>query len=92
MPGLQTNEVGTKSTSSMWSVSKREASRVRPRVFLETGTEEGWHHPLLKGGHGVVEEGGGGSGGVRVGFDHVKRACHLDVRVEVRRGQLRQRG
>lgn len=54
----------------MRSVSKREASGVRPRVFLETQTEEGWHHPLLKGGHGVVEEGGGGSDVVRT---HVKR-------------------
>lgn len=76
----------------MWSVSKREASGVRPRVFLETGMEEGWHHSLLKGGHGVVEEGGGGSGVVRIGFDRVKCVCHLDVRVEVRQGQLRQRG
>ena len=76
----------------MWSVSKREASRVRPRVFLEMGTEEGWHHPLLTGGPGGVEGGGGGSGAVRSGFDRVKHACHLDVRVEVRRGQLRQRG
>ena len=47
---------------------------------------------LLKEGHDVVEEGRGGSGGVRVGFDRVKRACHLDVRVEVRWGQLRQQG
>ena len=76
----------------MWSVSKREASGVRPRVFLETGTEEGWHHPLLKGGYGVVEEGVVGSGVVRIGFDRVKCVCHLDVRVEVRQGQLRQGG
>lgn len=75
------DEVGTKSTSSMRSVSKREASGVRPRVFLETQTEEGWHHPLLKGGHGVVEEGGAG----QMWSGHVKR-CHLDNRVEVRWG------
>ena len=30
--------------------------------------------------------------GIRVGFDRVKLGCHLNVRVEVRSGQLGERG